>query len=389
MTLLGLGLRNAAQNRIRLLLTALAVAVSVIAFVALRTVLDAWGLSAQFAAQDRLSTRHKVSLVSPLPRRYVEQIAQRVPGVRAVTHCDWFGARWPRKPSTFFANLACAANVFDLYPEVTIDPAALARFKSDKQAAILGDLLAKQLGLTVGDALNLESSFYPGEFRVHIVGIYSAPPRSAVDRASFFFRWDYKNDSMPPARRDQVGWIFTRIDDAKQSAAVSRAIDALFDADEPRTLTMSERAANHANLGAVSALLTALDVVSLIILLIMGLIVGNTLAMNARERASTYGVLRAIGFSARQLQALVLSEGISIAVLGYLLGMLLAYPIVELGMGRWLEENAGKFFPSFRLTFSTALTAFGLCILLSLIAGLLPARSQARLTVADALRHTG
>jgi putative ABC transport system permease protein len=387
MTLTQVGVRNATENKLRTLMTVLALAITVVSFVALRTVLDTWSRGAELAAKDRLSTRNKLSMVSPLPLRYVAQIAERVPGVQAVAHCDWFGARWPKAPTQFFANLACASNVFDLFPEALIEPAVLALFKSDRRAAIIGDILAKQLGVKVGDDMSLESSLYPGDFRVHIVGTYSASAHTPLDRATLFFRWDYKNDAMPEARRDRIGWIFTRIEDAKQSAAASRAIDALFDEAEPRTLTMSERAANQANLGAVSAVFSALDLVSLILLVIMALILGNTLAMNVRERTTTYGVLRAIGFSSAQVRRLVFAEALALGAASGLLGLALAYPIVELGMGRWLEENMGKFFPVFRITPETALTTVGLCLLLALLAAALPARSEARLRIAEQLRR--
>lgn len=367
-------------------MTVIAMAISVLTFVALRTVLDAWQRGDR--ATDRLTSRHKISMVSTLPIRYTEEIA-KLPGVRAVTHCDWFGARWPKAPKVFFANVACAANAFDLYPELSIAPAALARFRSDRQAAIVGEALAKQLGLTVGDALQLESSLYPGEFRVHVVGIYSTPPRSSLDSATLFFRWDYKNDAMPPARRDQASWIFTRVDDLARGAAVSRAIDDLFDDDDPRTLTMSERAANKANMGAMSAVLTTIDVVALILLAIMALLLGNTLAMNVRERTNEFGLLRALGFTPRQLFALVIAEAIAIGASAGALGLALAYPIVELGMGRWLEENMGKFFPTFRISPTTAALALAACLVLSLLAAIVPALGAARLTPSEALRNHG
>jgi len=61
---------------------------------------------------------------------------------------------------------------------------------------------------------------------------------------------------------------------------------------------MSERGLQASFMGAFSAILTALDYVSLIILLIMMLILGNTIAMGVRERTREYAVLRAIGFEA-------------------------------------------------------------------------------------------
>ena len=99
----------------------------------------------------------------------------------------------------------------------------------------------------------------------------------------------------------------------------------------------------------MSAILTALDVVSVIILVIMMLILGNTIAMGVRERTTEYGVLRAIGFLPGHIRLFIVGEALtrrrsSPASLGFAL----AYPLVELGMGRWLEENMGSFFPSFR-----------------------------------------
>jgi putative ABC transport system permease protein len=385
MNLLQLALRNAGRSKLRTALTVFGLALTVLAFVALRTVLDAWDLAAR-SSVDRLSTRNKISMVSPLPRRYVAQI-EKVPGVHAVTHCDWFGARWPKQPKLFFANMACAANAFALYPEIVIAPAALTRFAQDRQAAIVGDVLAKQLGVRVGDSMQLESSLYPGDFRVHIVGIYTGAPRSPVDRATLFFRWDYKNDAMPTARRDLVDWIFTRVDERGRSAAVSRAVDALFDDADPRTLTMSERAANQASMGVMSAVLGALDVIALMLLTIMGLVLGNTMAMSVRERSSEHGVLRVLGFAPRTLVALVVGEALALGMSAGVFGLTLAYPIVELGMGRWLEQNMGKFFPTCRISPGTALAALGACVLTSLCAVLVPALLTARTRPVDALRR--
>ena len=192
---------------------------------------------------------------------------------------------------------------------------------------------------------------------------------------------------MPERRKDQIGWIITRVDDPARTAEVSAAIDKLFDDRDVQTLSMSERAMNVSFLGMISAVLRAVDIVSLVILGIMMLILGNTIAMGVRERTNEYGVMRAIGFLPRHVAIFVLGEAVTIGVLGGGLGLALSYPLVERGLGRWLEENMGSFFPYFRVTAGTALTALALAVALGLVAALLPAYRAARLDVVDALRR--
>ncbi len=44
----------------------------------LRTVVWSWTSASEFSAKDRIATRHKVSFVMTLPKRYAEEIA-RIP----------------------------------------------------------------------------------------------------------------------------------------------------------------------------------------------------------------------------------------------------------------------------------------------------------------------
>ncbi len=76
MTLAGLGVRNLARNRFRVMLTVLGVAIAIVAFLLLRTVIWAWASGADWAAKDRVVTRHKVTFVMTLPKRYVEDVRE-------------------------------------------------------------------------------------------------------------------------------------------------------------------------------------------------------------------------------------------------------------------------------------------------------------------------
>src|SRR5262249_4665491 len=153
---------------------------------------------------------------------------------------------------------------------------------------IVGDILAKKLNLKVGDTVVLTGSIYPGDWEFTIDGTYTAPPNSPMDRSTWFFHYDYLNDGAAPRQKNMIGWIITRVDDPAKSAQVSNAIDKLFDDSDTQTVTMSERAMNNGFLGGISAILDLLNVVSIIILLIMMLILGNTIAMGVRERTTEY-----------------------------------------------------------------------------------------------------
>jgi putative ABC transport system permease protein len=152
---------------------------------------------------------------------------------------------------------------------------------------------------------------------------------------------------------------------------------------------MTERALNMQFLGAASAILTAMDIVSAVILAIMLLILGNTIAMSVRERTHEYGVLLAVGFRPRHIGGFIIGEGIAIGLLGGVCGLILAYPLVEKGLGRFLEENMGSYFPYFRVPLEVSVLALIICAVLGALAAGIPAYRASRLNAVEALRRLG
>jgi putative ABC transport system permease protein len=378
--------RNLLRNRLRTFLTVLGAAVAILAFVSLRTVLTAWSAAAEHSAKDRIGTRHKVSFTMPLPKRYAEEI-RAIPGVKTASYMNWFGGKNPKKPDEFFATIAVeTATGFEVFDEMVVPPEQLKAWKEDRKGAVIGDVLAKSLGVKVGDRIVLQGSIYPGDWEFNISGIYTAT-RKSVDRSSFIFHWDYLNESLPEPRRDQISWVTARIDDGSRSAEISRAIDTMFDARDVQTTTMSERAMNLSFLGMLDTLLKALGVISMIIMLIMMMIIGNTIAMGVRERTREYGVLQAVGFRPAHIRLFVIGEALALGLVAAAVGLGISYPIVELGLGRALEENMGAWFPYFRIEATTYALAVGLGAGLAVAASIIPAVRAGRLSVSDALRR--
>ncbi len=387
--MLQVGVRNLRRSKTRTLLTIAAVMVAVVTFVLLRTVLSAWTAAADHAAKDRVGTRHKVSFIMPMPRRYVQEI-QQIPGVQKTASANWFGGKDPNHENDFFATLAVDPKDFlEVYDEIIVPEDQKQAWFQNRRGAIVGDALAKNFGWKPGDRITLVGTIWPGDWEFEIVGVYTAARRS-VDRATLYFHYDYMNEDPRAASiHDQVGWIVSRIDDPSRSAEIAKAIDAKFEERDIQTLSMSERAMNASFIGMISAVLKAMDLVSVVILVIMALILGNTVAMGVRERTHEYGVLRAIGFLPKHLAWFVLGEAVTVSTVGGALGILLSYPVVERGLGRFLEENMGGFFPFFRIDPTTIVLALLLSAVVGALAAALPAYNASRLRVVEALRRTG
>ena len=388
MTVGGIGMRNIWRNKTRTTLTVIGGAVAVLFFIWLRTILWAWNVGVEYSAKDRLATRHKVSLIMPVPKRYVDNIRQ-IPGIKQTTWANWFGGKDPKRPDEFFATLAVdPESFFQVYPEMSVPAAELATWQADRRGVILGDVLARKLGLKVGDKYTLAGTIFAGDWEFNVDGIYIATQKS-VDRSQLLFHWSYLNERLPERGKDLVGWVISRIDNPARSAELTVAVDKLFDEKDVQTTTMSERSMNNSFLAAFSAILTVINFVSIGMLLIMMLILGNTIAMGVRERTREYGVLRALGFSPRHVATFVIGEALAIGVLAGGLGCALSYPIIQLGVGRWLEENLGAFFPYFQVNIETALVAAVLSVLLGAVSAIIPAMQASKLTIIDALRRVG
>jgi putative ABC transport system permease protein len=122
-------------------------------------------------------------------------------------------------------------------------------------------------------------------------------------------------------------------------------------------------------------------------LIIMMLILGNTIAMGTRERTHEYGVLRAIGFMPKHLAFFVLGEAAVIGLIGGVLGVVLAYFMVNNGMGAAIEENSGGMFLYFRMKESDAISGLFIATAIAAAAAAIPAYRASKLDVIDALRR--
>jgi putative ABC transport system permease protein len=229
-------------------------------------------------------------------------------------------------------------------------------------------------GLTLGSDVKFGSATWK------VVGVFTA------DDASFESEVWGDIDLMMPA--------FQRYD--YQSMTVKLADPAMFDSfkatveDDPRLYLQPRREQDY-YAEQSRAMTTVIRVFGAFVTLILsiGAVFGamNTMYAAVAYRTREIGTLRALGFSRVRIVTAFLAESVALALVGGVLGCLLALPVHGLSTGTTNFSSFSEVAFKFRIT--PVLLGLGVVFsaLMGAVGGLLPAIRAARIPVARALRE--
>jgi putative ABC transport system permease protein len=386
MPYLKLILKNIFRHRLRSLLTIVGLVVAVLAFGLLRTVVHAWYAGADMASAQRLITRNATSLVFSLPAYYRERI-RAIDGVNKVVISNWFGGIYKDQSfGNFFAQFAIDGPYFELYPEFVVKPEEMVAWKADRQGAMVGRILADKFGWKVGDRIPLKGAIYGGDWEFTVRGIYEPKDETTVTR-QMYFHWDYLNEVMKkrfPKRAEFAGVFVVQIADGSRAAEISQAIDREFRNSLAETLTETEKAFQLGFVAQTEAIVTALKVVSFVVIVIILAVVANTMAMTARERLAEYATLKALGFSPAFVGTLIVGESIAMTAIGGAIGIALSFPVAA-----GFKQAMGSMFPVFRVTDETVIMQACATLAVGILAAIVPAIRAGRVRIVEGLRYIG
>ncbi len=341
--LLKLLFRNAFRHKLRTTLTICGICVAVLAFGMLRTVISAWYAGVEASAANRLVIRNSISLIFSLPLSYREKI-RSVEEVKQLSYGNWFGGVYITERN-FFANFAVEARSYmALYPEFILPADQAESFFRDRKACVVGRKLARRFNWKIGDSIPLKGTIFPGNWEFVIRGIYRGRD-ATIDENQFFFHWDYLNETIKktlPRRADQVGFYVVDVANPDLVAQTAATIDGLFKNSFAETLTETEKAFQMSFVSLSQAIITAIRLVSFVVIVIILAVMANTMAMSVRERMSEFAVFKTLGFGGGYIACLILGESLVISCLGGALGILLTFPAAHV-----FSRAVGDFFPVF------------------------------------------
>lgn len=242
-------------------------------------------------------------------------------------------------------------------------------------STVLPRSLADSLGLRVGDDL----AFPVGggrEVRLRVVGVVerTIPGRNGE---SILVGWPDASGGFGVAGADAFAVRF-----ATGASEVDRAVlGAIATADALETHPVDRMA------GAVDAALSRVfglfDALALVVVMVAGLGIVNTLTMNVYERVREIGVLRSAGMTRPQVWRMVVVEagvlGVAGAILGCLAGLVAGQVMIGLAGSGGLKL---PFEPDWRTILAAAV--FGIAI--AMLASVWPARQAARVSIVRAVQ---
>ncbi len=373
---------NLFRKKVRLILTVGSFAVALFLFSFLAVVKGAFGRGADIAGADRLVIINRISIIQPLPLSYRDKIL-RIPGVKAITHNNWFGGVY-QDEKNFFPQFAIdVENQRKVLPELKVPDDQWANFVKDRQGAIAGAKTAARFHWKIGDRIPIKTTIFGGAstWEFNLDGIYHSETVGG-DESQFWFQWDAFEEGVPKTFKDNVGWYVLKLDNPEDSVRVSKAIDDMFanSSFETKTETESAFAAGWVKqFGNIEFLILTIGAVVFFTLL---LVTGNTMAISVRERIGELAVLKAIGFSDRSVLFFVLAESLTISLVGGLLGLglaALAIPVLAAALNGLL--------PTLILSPAILSVGLGTALVVGVVSGLLPGIGAMRMRVVNALRR--
>jgi putative ABC transport system permease protein len=253
----------------------------------------------------------------------------------------------------------------------------------DQNAIVIPtSLRAKHPGLKVGDTLRIKLGTHKQEWI--IVGIFQF--MNTGDQFICYTGYDYLAKILNQSGRSFYYQISTREHTTAFQNQVSQALQADFKRQGISVYIQtggSVRDSISVTLNVITAFLMGMTV---LIALVGGIGLMGTMGMNVIERTREIGVMRAIGASNGTILRLVLSEGMLIGAISWLIGVAIATPISQVmtsAIGQALFQSAIPFV----FDWGGVLAWLVVVVIISGLSSVLPAWNAARLTVREVLAY--
>ena len=371
------------RKRLRTFLTIMSMFVAFVLYGSLNTLSGLFTGSIEGLSADNIIVMPRYNMLGKLPYSHVNYI-ETLEGVEEVMYMDFLISDSIESMMEGVAY-AVSPNFFDVYDRFEASEQAILALKSNPNATIVGQLMADQKGLKIGDRLNTESSSlnidgtYNWSFEV--VGFYTAKQIKG-DELGAIINWP-AFDEARMSEKGTLGTIMVKATSPEVGEKISKQIDEQFMNSSYATRSGPESMVAVEMAGEIADVELIVNSILLSVFFTILLVSSNTLAQSIRERTSDIGVLKCLGYKDNIIFISVILEAITICFSAVLMGLLvtaLIIPAIEIMSGGILEDTVS-------ISLEIVLGGFLIGLLIALMSAAVPAYQALRLKVIDALRE--
>jgi putative ABC transport system permease protein len=239
------------------------------------------------------------------------------------------------------------------------------------QIAVL-DSVAEQNGWTIGDTVGVRFSD-TGDQELEISMLYTAGEVVGgyfLDLAAFEANVVDRADAQ----------VFVDLADGTDADAARASVETVT-ADFPNASLLDQTEFKEDRMASINQMLNLIYVMLALAVVIALIGIANTLALSIVERTRELGLLRAVGMTRSQLRSTVRWESVIIALLGTLLGLVIAVFFGWALVTALRDEGVTVF----SLAAGQLAVIAGLAALAGVVAAILPARRAARLDILQSI----
>jgi putative ABC transport system permease protein len=375
--LLSLAMKQLLRHRLRTSMTVLGVASGMFLFTSVETLQSSLGAATEETAADTTLVVYRENRFCPaaskLPEHYADEI-RRMPGVREVIPIQIVVNNCGASLDVITFRGVPEGMLRKFAPEIEIIAGDDAEWTRRDDGALLGEQFAKRRGLKPGDKFDAVG------ITVHVAGIIRSP--FPQDNNVAYVKLPF----LQQASRTGLGVVTqfnVRVNRSADLKPVAAAIDAHFKSDQSPTNTRPEKAFFAETASQLIELIGFTRWLGLGAVIAVIALVANAILLMVRGRVKENAVLRTLGYPARAIMFLVVSEGGLLGLAGGLFGAGLAW-----GFLRWQSFTMGSEGHTLAILpeISTALLASGAALVLGVVASIHPALVAIRQPIVKSLR---
>ena len=254
--------------------------------------------------------------------------------------------------------------------------------KNTDNGILLGSGLASKMSLYVGDRIQI-STVQGGVFPLKIVGIYQSGIAD-IDNVQSFCNLKTVQQILGKAQ-NYVTDINIKLNAIEEAPAMAQILEKQFDVtatDINEANAQFETGTNIRNLITYA--------VSITLLIVAGFGIYNILNMLIYEKMKDIAILKATGFSGRDVQFIFMSQAMIIGIVGGILGLILGFVLSVIIDGVPFETEALPTITTYPVNFNVGYYVIGIvfALLSTFIAGWLPSNKARRIDPVKIIRGT-